>query len=233
MALKDKVRANDFDRIVGEIQTYKAMELGVGESVLDIGCGIGQYTPLFLYRFKRVVGLDPDKNYLRVARRAKYRIEYVEGWGETFKLNEKFDTISMNNILEHVDDPILLLKNCKKHLAENGRIIIQVPNAHSVTRKLGVLMGLIDNLENMTEKEINFYGHKRTYNILSLVDDCERAGLKVVGTGGILYKPLPNEILWDIYKKNNEKWRKLFIKALVEFGKDKPEDCACIYVICK
>ena len=57
----DEVRANEFDQWVGKLQTEKAIELGVGESILDIGCGVGQFTPLFLYRFKRVVGLDPSK----------------------------------------------------------------------------------------------------------------------------------------------------------------------------
>ena len=118
----DRVRANNFDRLVGQIQTEKVMELGVGDSILDIGCGVGQYTPQFLYRFKRVVGLDPSKDYLKEARSVGWRIEYIEGWGETFKLDEEFDTISMNNLLEHVDDPVALLINCKKHLAPKGRI---------------------------------------------------------------------------------------------------------------
>jgi hypothetical protein len=58
--------------------------------------------------------------------------------------------------------------------------------------------------------------------------DCLEAGLNVVGWGGILYKPLPNEMLWKAYVEKGEK----FIQALLEFGEDRPEDCACIYVYC-
>src|SRR3989344_5339304 len=100
----DKVRANEFDQWVGRLQTIKAMELSRGKSILDVGCGIGQFTPMFLEKFERVVGLDPSENYLRVARKNNKNVEYIVGWGEKFKLKEKFDTITMNMLLEHVDD---------------------------------------------------------------------------------------------------------------------------------
>ena len=228
MSNKIYTRANDFDRIVGRLQTENVINYGVGDSILDIGCGVGEYTPLFLYKFKRVVGLDPSATYLKEARQAKWRIEYIQGWGETFKLKEKFDTISMNNILEHVDNPQRLLKNCKKHLNPGGRIIVQVPNKESITRRLGVLMGTIDNLDNMTEKEINFYGHKRTYSLTTLRYECVDAGLSIYDYGGVLYKPLPNDDLWQIYKREGEK----FVKALVEFGKERKDECACVYCVC-
>lgn len=126
--MNEYTRANDFDRLVGKIQTEYAIKYGVGNSLLDIGCGVGEYTPLFLSRFKRVVGLDPSKEYLKEAKQNTQGISYLLGYGETFTTNERFDTISMNNILEHVDDPIALLQNCKKHLKYGGRIIVQVPN---------------------------------------------------------------------------------------------------------
>ena len=114
--MNEYTRANDFDRLVGKIQTEYAIKYGVGNSLLDIGCGVGEYTPLFLSRFKRVVGLDPSKEYLKEAKQNTQGISYLLGYGETFTTNERFDTISMNNILEHVDDPIALLQNCKNTL---------------------------------------------------------------------------------------------------------------------
>jgi 2-polyprenyl-3-methyl-5-hydroxy-6-metoxy-1,4-benzoquinol methylase len=229
----DRVRANNFDRLVGQIQTEKVMELGVGDSILDIGCGVGQYTPQFLYRFKRVVGLDPSKDYLKEARSVGWRIEYIEGWGETFKLDEEFDTISMNNLLEHVDDPVALLINCKKHLAPKGRIIAQVPNSRSIARQLGVLMGIIDTTDNISEKERDFWGHQRVYTLDSLVADAKKAGLRIIDKGGMLYKPLSNELLWKLYLSEGKRWREKFLKALLEFGNDRPEECAQLFIVCE
>jgi 2-polyprenyl-3-methyl-5-hydroxy-6-metoxy-1,4-benzoquinol methylase len=233
MKYLDHVRANEFDQWVGRLQTIKAMELGRGKSILDIGCGVGQFTPMFLQKFKRVVGLDASENFLTVARKANNKIEYLAGWGETFKLNEKFDTISMNMLLEHVDDPVALLKNCKQHLVRGGRILVQVPNANSVTRRIGVLMGIIDGINHISDKERNYFGHKRTYTLGTLVADCKRARLKVVGKGGLLFKPLPNEILGRICKAQGKEWTHKFMNALVAFGEDRPEDCANLYVVCE
>ena len=188
---------------------------------------------MYLEKFERVVGLDPAEKYLKVARKANNKVEYVVGLGETFKLNEKFDTITMNMLLEHVDNPVALLKNCKKNLAKGGVILAQVPNANSVTRRLGVLMGVIDNIANITDRERNFFGHKRIYTMDSLKADAFKAGLKIIKSGGILYKPLPNEILGKICKQNSKRWTEKFVKALVEFGNDRPEDCANLYIVCE
>ena len=233
MKYLDKVRANEFDQWVGRLQTIKAMELGRGKSILDIGCGVGQFTPMFLNKFDRVVGLDPSKKFIQVARKANSNIEYIVGWGETFNLDEKFDTISMNMLLEQVHNPVALLKNCMRHLAKGGRILAQVPNANSVTRRLGVLMGIIDSINHISDKERNFYGHKRTYTLDTLVANCVKAGLKIVEKGGFLFKPLPNEILGKICKEKGEKWTIKFMDALVKFGEDRPEDCANLYVACE
>ena len=228
-----KMRVNEFDRWVGKLQTLKAIELGVGNSLLDVGCGIGDFTPMFLDKFERVVGIDPSKKYLKVARKVNSKVEYIVGLGETFNLDEKFDTINMNMLLEHVDRPIALLKNCKNHLAPGGRIIVQVPNANSVTRRLGVIMGIIDSIKNISDKERNHFGHQRTYTLDALKADVIRAGLKVIKAGGILFKPLPNEILVKICKEKGHGWTQKFMDALVEFGKDRPGDCAVLYVICE
>lgn len=237
MSYLDEVRVNDFDQWVGRLQTLKAIELGVGKSILDIGCGVGQFTPMFLGKFKRVVGLDPSEEYLKVARKkakkADYNIEYLVGFGETFKLNEKFDTITMNMLLEHVDNPIALLKNCKKHLAKRGRILVQVPNASSVTRRLGILMGIIDNTNHISNKERDYYGHKRVYTLDTLEKDCKKAGLKAVKKGGILFKPLPNEMLLKICREQGKEWTEKFMNALIKFGEDRPEDCANLYIVCE
>lgn len=233
MKYLDKVRANEFDQWVGKLQTIKAMELARGRSILDIGCGVGQFTPMFLTKFKKVVGLDPSEEFLKVARKAKNKVKYIVGWGETFDSKEKFDTITMNMLLEHVDDPVALLKNCKKNLAKGGRILVQVPNANSVTRRLGVLMGVINSINHISDKEKNYFGHQRTYTLSTLVADCKKAGLKVVEKGGFLFKPLPNETLGKICKENGKEWTSKFMNALIKFGKDRPEDCANIYVACQ
>lgn len=229
----EKTRANDFDRRCGLIQTQKAIELGVGKSLLDIGCGVGEYTYLFLDRFPTVVGLDPDPELLEQAKRDHPEVEYVVGWGESFELGRKFDTISMNNLLEHVDNPVALLKNCKKHLADGGVILAQVPNSESVTRRLGVLMGVIPNLGHISEKEKSFYGHQRVYTLPGLLLDVVAAGLEVVSSGGLVYKPIPNDALEMLCREYGEEWATKFLDALIKFGEGRPDECGYLYFVAR
>jgi 2-polyprenyl-3-methyl-5-hydroxy-6-metoxy-1,4-benzoquinol methylase len=231
--MNERTRANPFDRRVGMLQTELAMRKGVGRSICDVGCGIGEYTYRFLERFPRVVGVDPDANFLKEARIAEPRIEFVEGWGETFKLNRKVETITMNDVLEHVDDPIAVLVNCRKNLFKGGRIITQVPNNESIARQLGVIMGVIPQLDHSSEKEINWFGHKRTYNLDTLTADHEKAGLKVIERGGLFWKPLPNEDLERVVNSKPRELQDAFMRAMVEFGRDRPRECAIIYTICE
>ena len=229
---QDFVRANKFDQWIGYIQTQETIRIGRGQSLLDIGCGIGQYTPIFLERFSYVTGLDSSVDCLTVAKKNNDIVNYTLGDAETFSLENLYDTINLNMILEHVNDPVQVLINCKKHLSEKGVIICQVPNSNSVTRRLGVIMGVIDSIKHMSEKEISFFGHQRTYTLSTLSHDCEKAGLSVIQKGGLVYKPLPNDELLKISSDKSKEWIDKFLNALLDFGRDKPEDCAVSYTVC-
>lgn len=229
MDLSTRIRANQFDYWVGIRQTQKSIELGVGESLLDIGCGDGSFTQMFLKKFKRVIGIDPDETLIKLARK-NYGDTYFVSYGEKYEAPKKFDTINMTNLLEHTEDPVILLKKCKEMLNEGGRIIAQVPNSNSITRGLGVIMGVIPDIRNMTDKEKAFFGHQRTYILSELIEDVKEAGFGVIETGGVLYKPLPNALLEVLCNLSGEVWKDKFIDALVEFGKDRPEECAQIYI---
>ena len=49
---------------------------------------------------------------------------------------KKFDSINLFDVLEHVTNPIQLLKNCHKLLRSNGIIIIEVPNDYKLLQKI-------------------------------------------------------------------------------------------------
>ena len=112
-------------------------------------------------------------------------------------------------------------------------MIVFTPNANSVTRRLGVMMGLLKNIYHMTEREIVECGHKRVYTMDTLVAEIENAGLYVDSTYGVLYKPLPNDMLERLCLYNGDEWRKSFMDALIMFGDSHPDDCANLCVVCQ
>ena len=88
------------------VQNLSASDLaaGIGESkfksILDIGCGTGNYTALLRNKFPgaRIKALDISGEMIKVAKE-KLRggeIEFIVGDGEALNLREKFDLISSN-----------------------------------------------------------------------------------------------------------------------------------------
>ncbi len=55
---------------------------------------------------------------------------------ETYKLGRKFDCIVAGDIIEHIDNTGKFLNNCRRHLIDNGRLIITTPNPYGIYRVL-------------------------------------------------------------------------------------------------
>jgi 2-polyprenyl-3-methyl-5-hydroxy-6-metoxy-1,4-benzoquinol methylase len=110
---------------------------------------------------------------------------------EEFVPERKFDTILMINILEHVGDPVKILQKITEWLSDDGKLIIQVPNADALNRRLGVKMGLLSHSTDLSshDKEI---GHQRMFNLETLINTVKNANLNIIKSGGFFLKPLTN-----------------------------------------
>jgi len=65
--------------------------------------------------------------------------------GFDFELNKKFDVILAGEIIEHLSNPGLFLKQCKKHLKKEGFLILSTPSTFN----------LYENLKNVLFLRIN------------------------------------------------------------------------------
>jgi 2-polyprenyl-3-methyl-5-hydroxy-6-metoxy-1,4-benzoquinol methylase len=207
--------------------TYKTFkDFYKGKNCLEIGSADGQGTKHLLKFFKRVVALDGSKKLSDKLRKTlkNKKLEVVSLLAEEYETKEKFDTIVMAHILEHVIDPIKLLKLARSWLKENGIVLVDVPNANSIHRLIGVKIGLLRRATDLNESDIRV-GHRRVYTMQKLIHDAKKAGLKIKKTGGIFFKPLSN-------KQIEETWEKKMIDGFYELGKDFPDLAAEIYIVC-
>lgn len=198
-----------------------------GKSCLELGCGYGDGTRYLLDYFDKVVALDGSKIMIdRFVKRFKQskKLEVVCSLMEDYKTTEKFDTIVLVHMLEHVADPVRNLKRAKKWLKNNGVILIDVPNANALNRLAGVKMCLLKKITELHEDDLKL-GHRRVYTKKTLMQDIKEAGLKVKKTGGIFLKPLSN-------RQIEENWSSQTIKAFYKLGKDFPDLCSEIYAVC-
>jgi SAM-dependent methyltransferase len=150
-------------------------------------------------------------------------VELLFDYFETFEPRELFDVIIMGFILEHVDDPGLLLARYKKFLKPGGRIFIAVPNAKSLNRRLGLELGIIDDIYSLNANDLAL-GHKRQFCRDTLRDLLVDHGYRVVYEEGIYLKPLPIGIL-----KNLQNFQ-ANLQAMLKVGIDFPDLCVGLLV---
>jgi glycosyltransferase involved in cell wall biosynthesis len=105
----------------------------VGDRVLEIGSGIGTLTSQFIPR-DLYLATDINPHYLRYLDAYSIGKPYLHvaqvdaGRPEDFaSLAGLFDTVLIINVLEHVPDPHLALRNIFNALAPGGRIVVLVP----------------------------------------------------------------------------------------------------------
>lgn len=101
---------------------------------LDIGGGAG----IFAYEFNKdpewkTYVIDPSKNNDFIKTKLKIPLKQTFYKPEAFKT--KFDLITLIYVLEHVNNPINLLKSIKKDLAKNSSLFIEVPDSISFSKK--------------------------------------------------------------------------------------------------
>ena len=238
----DRTLFGDYNQVLVYYQAISCLENSTGNSLLDLACGEGMMTEYFAKKFSRVVGVDAAKNHLENAKKRLPQVEFHESLIEDFNTTEKFDNVFLLMILEHVQDPVGIIKKASTFLKKNGNLIIHVPNANAINRRLAVKMGTLTTCEELSPFDINVVGHRRSYTLKTLEDDILKAGMIVKKTGGIFYKMLSTPQM-DWFLKNGEwdkghgwgrtgeekDWKAEFCRACYEIGNEQPEDCNVIY----
>ncbi|MGK0283223.1 MAG: 2-polyprenyl-3-methyl-5-hydroxy-6-metoxy-1,4-benzoquinol methylase [Patiriisocius sp.] len=100
-------------------------------SVLDVGCGRGDFLFLMKQLGCSVTGIDPDKAAITIAKNIGID-NTLCGYLEDGKLSAKFDLIVLNDLVEHPLKPMELLTTCLSLLKDNGMILIWTPNGDRV-----------------------------------------------------------------------------------------------------
>lgn len=104
----------------------------LGSRVLEVGCGAGTMTRLLLDR-DLVVGIDIDRENVRLVQKGTAGLPNVicmEGdiTGPVDRLLDfKFDSVVCSNVLEHIDDDALALRNMAIVLQPGGKLALVVP----------------------------------------------------------------------------------------------------------
>ena len=201
-------------------------------SVLELGSYKGDLTQRLLARFDDVTCVEASSLAIEEAKqKLGARVTFVHSTFEKATLNKLFDNIVLTHVLEHLDDPINVLKRVNEEwLSEEGRCFLVCPNANAPSRQIAVKMGLISHNAAVTAAEAT-HGHRRTYSIDTLERDATAAGLRVQHRSGIFFKALAN-FQWDKILGtdivSNE-----YLDGCYALGQQYPDLCSSIFLVCE
>ncbi len=101
-----------------------------GKSLLDIGCGTGDFLKIALRNNWKVSGIEPNKQARALANKKTNNVVFDAEELFTLKPNS-FDVITLWHVLEHLPNLENHISIIKKLLKPNGTLIIAVPNYKS------------------------------------------------------------------------------------------------------
>jgi len=161
------------------------------ESVLDLGIGHGITTNLFYKFFADYTVVDASEDVISLYKQnfPGSPAEIVKSYFESYSPIKYYNNIIMGFILEHVDNPLQILKHYSHFLPPGGKIYVIVPNSESLNRLAGHYAGLISDLSLLSEHDL-LCGHKRYYNLNTLYELVTKAGYAIESVEGIYLKPL-------------------------------------------
>lgn len=115
------------ERATGEI----SIQEGLNATILEIGCSDGRFLERLREQgHKNLYGVERNKKAAETARSKGFNVNSedisVSDWP-----HKKVDVIILNQVLEHVSDPIGFLKSVSRLLTTEGRIYLSLPNYNS------------------------------------------------------------------------------------------------------
>jgi 2-polyprenyl-3-methyl-5-hydroxy-6-metoxy-1,4-benzoquinol methylase len=201
-------------------------------NLLELGSFKGNFTRRLLQHFENITCVEASDEAIEFARKTiGDKVKYFNSLFESVLLPNQYDNIILTHVLEHMDDPILVLKRINNEwLSDDGRLFLVCPNANAPSRQIAVKMGLISHNAAVTPAEAA-HGHKITYTLDTLERDAVTAGLKVVYRSGIFFKALAN-FQWDRLLKTDIISPE-YLEGCYQLGQQYPDLCSSIFLLCE
>jgi 2-polyprenyl-3-methyl-5-hydroxy-6-metoxy-1,4-benzoquinol methylase len=201
-------------------------------SLLELGSFKGDFTRRLMPYFDDITCVEASNVAIEDARKKLGdKVTFFNSLFEKVNLPKRYDNIVLTHVLEHLDDPVLVLKRINREwLVDGGRLFLVCPNANAPSRQIAVKMGLITHNAAVTAAEAE-HGHRCTYTLDTLERDAVSAGLKVVFRSGIFFKALSN-FQWDRILATDIVSPE-YLDGCYQLGQQYPDLCASIFLLCE
>jgi 2-polyprenyl-3-methyl-5-hydroxy-6-metoxy-1,4-benzoquinol methylase len=201
-------------------------------NILELGSFKGDFTRRLLPYFSDITCVEASDEAIQVAKAELVnKVKFENTLFENANLPAQYDNIVLTHVLEHIDDPVAVLRRVNDEwLSASGRFFLVCPNANAPSRQIAVKMGLISHNSAVTSAEKE-HGHQITYTLDTLERDARLAGLNVIHRSGIFFKALAN-YQWDRLL-NTDIISKEYLDGCYQLGQVYPDLCSSIFLVCE
>jgi 2-polyprenyl-3-methyl-5-hydroxy-6-metoxy-1,4-benzoquinol methylase len=150
--------------------------------LLDFGCGAGGFLNKARHLATSVDGIELE---LRVQ---KYWHEQITIHSSMESAGDGYDLITAFHVLEHLSDPIAILRTLAAKLAKNGRMVVEVPSSEDA---------LLTLYDSSAFQHFTYWSqHLFLFNAETLRQLAKKAGLRIVSIQQYQRYPLSNHLHW-------------------------------------
>ena len=191
------------------------------KTIVDLGCGAyGIILGLSLlekvnkFNTSKIIGIDPLMNYFKRNLnliKSNKKIKLIQGTGEKIKFKKnKIDYIFCVNVLDHVNNPKKVIKECERVLKKNGQLCVSVHVIFPYLKPIKNLIKYFDKNHPHHFLESEFYNLlKKNFKIVEkkysskIIDDHRNFTFKGIFkhknflTG--LKRAISNYVLYTVY----------------------------------
>lgn len=185
------------------------------KKLLDFGCGAAGFLRKARRLADTVAGIELER------RVREYRDGQITIYPDTESAGGGYDLITAFHVVEHLPDPRAMLKTLANMLADNGRMVIEVPSSEDA---------LLTLYDSEAFQHFTYWSqHLFLFNAETLRRLAEQAGLRIVAIRQYQRYPLSNHLHWLSQGKpgGHQKWNFLdstelqmaYANALAAMGK--------------
>ena len=173
--------SNTFEKIKSFLPELKG-----NESIVDIGCGHGGVCHELIKQGFDVSGIEINQDAIKSLKEKGFKILQSD-ITKPFDIVDRFNIVCILDVLEHLFDPYLLLKEAKKITKKDGYIIVMIPLYFDIVDRFKILFtGSVISMDNLCYGKEHYskfrsynYDHIRFFRPSDIFEMGESLGLKV------------------------------------------------------